>query len=298
VESGGFQRAMDKPLGDELIDATTNFAGWMKRKRPWTNRESIEWLRNVKSSLRRLAAGETLDWGPEATSENFHAVARLACIRLCELYGAALSEENREEFVSFIDSIRPYIARGPYQFSFDGFSARVESWKSNLNEFVGIDNLRFLEVGSLEGYSACWLLENILTGKNCQLTCIDAFLNNTETRFDMNISRAPSTTRVLKLRGFSRDTLPALAADAYDFTYIDGSHHQVSVLEDEIFSWRLLRRGGIMIMDDYTLSKNPLHAVLADESQRPDKAIDAFLSIYAGRYELMRCDDQVAVRKL
>ena len=60
----------------------------------------------------------------------------------------------------------------------------------------------------------------------------------------------------------------------YDFIFVDGDHHPWGVLEDMVLSWRLLKKGGLMIVDDYSW-------------EVPRKGIDAFLSAYEGRYKFL-----------
>jgi predicted O-methyltransferase YrrM len=288
--------AMD--ISSQVLETTKKLVSYLKGEAPLTDQAASVWLDSVRTCLTRLAAGESVDWGPEATTANFNALSRFAAARLLRLYEPMLGPKVVNEFSLFVNSGPRFVERGPYRFSFDCFSSRIESWRADLSRFVGGSDLQFLEIGSLEGNSACWLLENILTGEDVSLTCIDPFPGTVEAKFDANIARTRSTAKLVKLKGRSRDILPSLAAEGYDFIYVDGCHHQVSVLEDEIFSWRLLRPRGIMILDDYTLRKNPIHELLSTEIQRPDKAIDAFLSIYEGRYELIRISDQVTLRKL
>jgi hypothetical protein len=49
-------------------------------------------------------------------------------------------------------------------FSQDWFSQHIPIWTRLLHEFKGKAGLRVLEIGTFEGRSTCWLLENIVTG--------------------------------------------------------------------------------------------------------------------------------------
>jgi predicted O-methyltransferase YrrM len=62
------------------------------------------------------------------------------------------------------------------RFSYDWFSTRIPQWERQVaGRFAGKPGLRFLEIGSFEGRSACWLLQNVLTDPSVRLTCVDPF---------------------------------------------------------------------------------------------------------------------------
>ena len=67
-----------------------------------------------------------------------------------------------------------------YQFSTDWFSYNILIWNQVLKRFVGSPNLSFLEVGSWEGRSTCWLLDNVLLDESSTITCIDTFQGSIE----------------------------------------------------------------------------------------------------------------------
>jgi len=39
--------------------------------------------------------------------------------------------------------------------------------------------------------------------------------------------------------------------EVFDFMYIDGSHKCIDVYNDCVLAWRILRKGGLMVLDDY-----------------------------------------------
>jgi predicted O-methyltransferase YrrM len=150
-----------------------------------------------------------------------------------------------------------------YIFQADWFSEQIPWWDVQLARFKGKPNLHFLEIGSFEGRSTVWLLENILTDASSKLTCIDTFsgspehenttlhISEIEKHFRHNIKESGSELKVIVKKGFSRDILPTLAPCSYDCIYIDGSHKASDVLEDAVLSKLLLKKGGIIIFDDY-----------------------------------------------
>lgn len=178
-----------------------------------------------------------------------------------------------------------------YEFTKDWFSKRESSW---LEHFGGLANRpsTALEIGSLEGRSAVWMLENLLLDSESHLICIDLFGDpEVEDRFDRNIVRSGAATKIEKLKGVSWRHLRSLKPESFDLVYVDGSHHGRDVLEDAILSYRLLRTGGFLVFDDYPWKKDNDHSVY------PKEAIDAFLHLYQEFVEVLQVHWQVFLRK-
>jgi len=198
------------------------------------------------------------------------------------------------------------------EFTRNFIHTRVNYWKELLKGFVGKKDVQFLEVGTFEGRAAIWFLDTILTGENSKLTIIDPFMMVWETKFpDKNpLWNDPNVVNEIKER-FYRNIKPYLNRveivenlsywalmgmnlrfkDKFDFIYIDGSHKASDCLEDMILALRLLKKGGIMLMDDYKWGKQlPAHFT-------PHPAIDAFMSIYREEIEVMAIGHQVTLRK-
>jgi predicted O-methyltransferase YrrM len=189
-----------------------------------------------------------------------------------------------------------------FKFSQDWFSQHIPQWKKNLAKFIDQPNLTFLEIGTFEGRAAVWLLQNVLTHSTSFIDCIDNWSFQAqglkldpslmESNFDHNIAALGRPNAVQKMSGDSQDILRKLPTTAYDFIYIDGAHNAAAVLEDAVLSWGLLRAGGIMTFDDYQWSLAPQ---LLD---RPKLAIDAFLSVFQGKYKLLDKQSQVTIEKI
>lgn len=84
--------------------------------------------------------------------------------------------------------------------------------------------------------------------------------------------------------------------ESYDFIYIDGDHHAASVLEDAVLSFPLLKKGGIMIFDDYRWGEQL--ETTPERLNIPKPAIDAFLDIYADKIKVLLKDYQVIIEKI
>lgn len=136
------------------------------------------------------------------------------------------------------------------KYTVDWTSFHIKNWENWLVDFINKDNILALEIGCYEGRSSCWFCENILTGNNSKLTCVDDWsTNKSEKIFDDNIRGL----NINKIKGQSQFVLPLLITkkSKYNFIYLDGDHLASSVLKDLSFSWELLKSGGIIICDDY-----------------------------------------------
>lgn len=174
-------------------------------------------------------------------------------------------------------------------FTRDWFSNSIPAWQQVLHPLVGKPNLEFLEIGSFEGKSTCWLLENVLTGDGSKIHCIDPFARSLLPRFKENVS--PWIDRVVVHQGRSEDMLPTIKGP-YDFVYIDGLHMGFNVLQDATLTWTKLKIGGIMVFDDYLWEHQRI-----DRTLIPKDAVDGFLSVIHGRYELLHIGYQVIIQK-
>ncbi len=204
------------------------------------------------------------------------------------------------------------------RFSSDWFTGNIPIWTEHLARFRGKPSLQFLEIGSFEGRSACWLLQNILTNPSSKLTCIDLFPSkgqvseehrdifihsptlrdaipknvSSEENFDHNIKALHAEHRVIKCKGDSKYVLRTLPSRTYHCIYIDGSHRAPNVLRDMILCWDLLTDDGVMVLDDY------LWQMFLDQPlKNPRMGIDAFLNVFQGQYTILHQEYQILLQK-
>jgi predicted O-methyltransferase YrrM len=182
---------------------------------------------------------------------------------------------------------------GRYRFSQDGTTKNTERWRSALSHLIGAAGVHGVEVGTYEGRSAIWFLENILTHPSSSITCIDLFDGPYDATFDHNL--ATFAGRVRKLRAPSQLALRSLEPWSYDFAYIDGSHTAKDVLLDAMLVWDLVKPGGIVIFDDYGWAG--LNEELTGDAFTPRIAVDAFLHVLEPYIEIVHKEYQVIVRK-
>lgn len=149
-----------------------------------------------------------------------------------------------------------------YHFTEDWFSHNIEVWRDVLSQYKDSPDVKALEVGSFQGRSAIWLLENILTHPSSTLTCVDTFqgseehvarqTQNMEDIFDRNTALFRSKNRLTKLKGASSQVLAGLPREpAFDIVYVDASHTEEDTYADLEAVYRLLKPSGTLIVDDY-----------------------------------------------
>lgn len=153
-----------------------------------------------------------------------------------------------------------------YNFTDDWFSHNIPNFEKFLTPFKGI-KCNFLEVGSYEGRSATWVLENILTHPESMLTCIEPGFCEKNDILKENLKRFNNVRLIEKPN--KEACFDYLLTD-FDFIYIDGSHSSKNCLFDIIISWTILKPGGIMAIDDYLWP-------LKEEGTSPKEAVDLFL---------------------
>lgn len=192
-----------------------------------------------------------------------------------------------------------------YKFTEDWFSWAPSVWEQ-LSEKLP-QRRYFLEVGSYEGRSMVWMAENMADPDFAYIFCIDTWAGGeehgahdmaaVEERFDHNrqlIQTRYPELAVRKCKGKSSSHLAGLQEDyegMFDFVYIDGSHIARDVLTDACMAWPLLRKGGVLVFDDY------LWGAPRDLLHRPKVAVDAFMNIFAEELEPLHLGYQAAIRK-
>jgi len=189
------------------------------------------------------------------------------------------------------------------EFTNQWFDGNIPTFKKHLFNYIGKD-VNVLEIGSWEGRSTCWLMENILTSEKSRLTCIDTWqggeehkvmpieMKDVETRFLGNTEPFHSRMEIIKAN--SKDGLISIRdrVEYYDFIYIDGGHTMYDVLTDCVLSFDLLKSGGIMAFDDYKWCLNQFHP-----SKTPYAAVNALVTSLHGKIETIHNDFQYWIIK-
>lgn len=164
---------------------------------------------------------------------------------------------------------------------------------------------RFLEIGCFEGRATCWFLEHGLDDDG-YMVCIDPFTGSMEhsemdlgdlmDRFNDNVKEVKKPEQAVRTLAYgSYEALSKLITERqeFDFIYIDGDHTAPAVLTDACMAWPLLKKGGIMLFDDYHWNPEGY-----TELQKPKLAVDVFSAVFKDQFTVVHDGYQIAVQKI
>ena len=161
-----------------------------------------------------------------------------------------------------------------YNFTVDWFSGNIPYWQRAL-DLYGINSskpLRILEIGTFEGKSACWMSDNILDHPESKLFCVDTFqggedhqvegdpyqLDTLYSRCMENLKQSKNFDKIFVVSERSDEFFAKYGSmstniedDFFDLIYIDGSHLEKDVYNDGLSGFKLLKKDGLIIFDDY-----------------------------------------------
>ncbi len=204
-----------------------------------------------------------------------------------------------ECFLPSEDWCTAFPAAQEYEFTADWFSGHTPVWTQLIEQ---LKPTRILEIGSFEGRSTCYLMENCSKIAPVEIYCVDTWeggvehdknaMGEVERRFDHNVTlakqRASHAASVRKLKKTSTQALAEIVARReapFDLIYVDGSHQAPDVLTDAVLAFQLLRIGGIMIFDDYLWRLGPDGK--QDPLNMPKPAIDSFINIFQRKLRII-----------
>lgn len=177
-------------------------------------------------------------------------------------------------------------------------------WKNIYPWFSLRGPITFLEVGVFRGTTSALLLENIPA---CKLVGIDPWERSFFDRHDVRDDAAWSgilasiegikekyAGRVAFIKGYSGPVLRNLSGIEFDGIYIDGEHKYAAVIADFNLCWPLLKKGGVLIFDDYLLRDRKSKKF----DMQMQYAIDEILFDKRAELELLFKNEQVGIRKL
>lgn len=181
---------------------------------------------------------------------------------------------------------------------------------SENTQMLRLNNLQLvLEIGCFEGLTSNYIVDKLLVANMGKLICVDplsdTYLGSDPSKkklpyFSQQFDRfvfntAKNASHIKLIRKTSSDSFLELLPqyqDAFDLIFIDGDHRATVVYDDAIHSFELCKKAGIIIFDDYTEGGD----YLGDESTK--HGVDKFLANFAGKYDLLLKNSQVAIRKL
>lgn len=189
-----------------------------------------------------------------------------------------------------------------YKFTNDWFGITARAlWTDMINK---IKMRKILEIGSYEGNSTCFLIDNLSKKSPLEIHCIDTWQGGiehsieamaaVEQRFLHNtglaVANAKNHVDLVTHKGSSAQELSNLVAAGmqgyFDFIYVDGSHQAPDVLLDAVLGFQLLAVDGTMCFDDYLWSEDLGEKL--DPVRSPKVAIDAFTNIYCRKTQIIQ----------
>ena len=169
---------------------------------------------------------------------------------------------------------------------------------------------QILEIGVYAGTSLLSLLSR--AGASGHATAIDRWedydefgnpvLGEMKSRgieqiFYDNVAAVGAQDRLTALKGDSVERLLDLVRQgkSYDFIYVDGSHKCIDCYTDMALAWRLLRRGGVLAVDDYLFKVDVAQG--GQPLATPFYGVEHFLEKYAGQYTVISKGYRVFLQK-
>jgi predicted O-methyltransferase YrrM len=121
--------------------------------------------------------------------------------------------------------------------------------------------------------------------------------NDIENVFYRNIKVAGLEHRIKGIKGRSSDVLIELVIEKmqYDFIYVDGSHKCLDVYLDLFLVWQLLKKGGVMAIDDYMYHVDKIKEM---PYEYPYEAVNYFLKSITGKYFIIDKDYRLFIEKI
>lgn len=210
-----------------------------------------------------------------------------------------------------------------YSFSNDWFQNNITKWSELVSLYQDKKTL-YLEIGSYEGQSTFWMMNNVLLHPDSKAVAIDTFEGSMEhdsgtfSTFIHNANIWQSSSpgkyifinshnsitpvdmyKLIILQGSSLDietnyraySIQQQLKNNFDIIYIDGSHRSPDVLSDAVFAFKLCKVGGIIIFDDYKWK------AYKEDFNNPKQGIDSFIKNYNNELEIIYNSYQLWIRK-
>tara|TARA_S200000501_G_scaffold159834_1_gene150753 strand:- start:906 stop:1592 length:687 start_codon:yes stop_codon:yes gene_type:complete len=165
----------------------------------------------------------------------------------------------------------------------DYFSMHSYNFFKYLNFLEG--NFNYLEIGTYEGNSAMFIANTFPKSK---VYCVDNW-NKTEEYGDQNFDiveknfdyNTSSFNNILKFKNNSDDFFKKNNT-LFEVIYIDGYHKDFQVLKDCRNAWKILKKNGLLICDDYiwnfyeNIRENPCYSInkFMDEIKNENKVLE------------------------
>ena len=208
----------------------------------------------------------------------------------------------RDKSITVKQKIPSYEPTQHVSTSFSGVQYRLATnWNSILPLHSYNKPITYLEIGTFYGANLLSVADSYASHPDSILHCIDPWEDYEQYQeykgqqdtiyntFLQNIQESSKKDNIIIHRGYSQQLLPTFDDEMFDIIYIDGNHEPEYVLEDAVLSFRKLKKGGIMIFDDYGWGGPDL----------TKRGIDGFLSGYHKRIQILGMKEmQVFIKKI
>ena len=183
------------------------------------------------------------------------------------------------------------------------FLDAIEYFNNNYAK-IKSDGVKVLEVGTYTGTSLINIIKLIPNsiGFGVDMWCnydeislLESVVElGVESSFYKNIRTEGLEDRITGIKGDSYNVLFDMMREnkMFDFIYIDGSHLAFDCYLDLILSWKLLSKGGILAIDDYTYNT---HKPMTDS---PFEGVNHFLKKHQHELRVLHKGYRVFVEKL
>jgi hypothetical protein len=159
---------------------------------------------------------------------------------------------------------------------FSGNSANFDNLINNL--IVDNSDLMILEIGSLQGMSACYINDLVPVDKNLKLICIDPKF---QSEFFENIKLSLNPSRIIPIELPSQVVLDFFEPNRFHLIHVDGWHVAPQVFLDGFLAAKLLLDGGYIVFDDY-LKEDQTRI-----GQSVKMGVKAFLLVFGKWFDVM-----------
>lgn len=162
-------------------------------------------------------------------------------------------------------------------FSRDFFGLEKQlTWVEHVAPRLQEEPVTWLEIGSYEGQSTHFTLENLLNNDWSSLTCVDPFDKEArelvrwggnvdyELSFDANVGWSSKVNKIKCKGQVAMASMIESRHPNFNGIYIDSDHAEDVVRTEIQLAWQLLRPGGILVLDDYGSASDPGVRAAAD----------------------------------
>ena len=224
-----------------------------------------------------------------------------------------LSWENRSKLLLDTYILKDNLEyKGMYNWTNDApggsreiFVKVIEYFNKNYEKENDDEPIKVLEIGTYTGISLINIVKLIPNSVGYGIDLWSSYNENDllsnmdnlqiESSFHKNIKTEGMKGRVFGIKGDSSKVLMDMVVknNMHDFIYVDGSHLMLDCYLDLILSWKILNKGGILAIDDYTYNIDR-----SDKLVSPFEGVNHFLKKYENEYSLLNKGYRVFLQKI